>query len=179
MSSGSRQAGGIASLREQAAILRAEGLTHREIGERMGVPLTTAANWILDPDLSKQRARRVRYAGTCERCGNPTDGSGGFGSAPTVCMDCLRWTDEAIIEAMQNWAKDHGKPPTCADWQNVGATYPCAQIVCSRIGWNAALQRAGLPIACDRFPETQAQIESGLRDGRRVVDIAAEIGVTP
>lgn len=93
--------------------LRAEGLLLREIAERMGAKLKTVSGWLSDPDLSRQRARRETYAGTCIDCGAPTDGSGGYG-APERCTHCrprdvqvaamrARWRPHrTMIEAM--WA---------------------------------------------------------------------------
>jgi hypothetical protein len=59
----------------EAQRLRAKGLTYREIGERLGVALTTAHEYIRDPDLSRKKARRRARAGVCIDCGAPTDGS--------------------------------------------------------------------------------------------------------
>jgi transposase len=73
----------------EAQRLRAEGLKLREIGERMGVPLKTAANWLSAPDGSRLRARKESYRGTCVDCGAPTNGSRGRGpNAPKRCVSC-------------------------------------------------------------------------------------------
>jgi len=64
-----------AELLPEAQELRAQGLTYREIGERLGVASSQAIHaWFSDPDLAKQRARRKRYAGACVDCGTAKSG---------------------------------------------------------------------------------------------------------
>jgi hypothetical protein len=73
----------------EAARLRGEGLTYREIAERMGLAESTVSELVSDPDGSKVRERKARYGGTCEVCGGPTDGSYGLAKAPKRCAKCL------------------------------------------------------------------------------------------
>lgn len=55
------------------------------------------------------------------------------------------WTRDAIVEALQRWAEEHGRPPTQTDWNIAGAYYPRARLVARRFGtWSAALSAAGL-----------------------------------
>lgn len=70
--------------------LRAQGLTWKQIAERLNVTWTFAADVFNDPDGSKRRERQKRYEGVCVDCGGPTSGSGGFGNAPSRCLRCSR-----------------------------------------------------------------------------------------
>lgn len=79
----------------EAHRLRAQGLTMREIGERLGRQRSTVAAWINDPDGSKQRERHKRYGGTCERCGARTTGCNGRAKAPKLCAECTRQSKRA------------------------------------------------------------------------------------
>jgi hypothetical protein len=72
----------------EAQRLRDEGLFQREIAELLGARRGTVSVWLNDPDLSKQRARRERYRGTCTDCGAPTDGSNGPTKPAKRCKDC-------------------------------------------------------------------------------------------
>ncbi len=69
-----------------AVRLRRQGLTGRVIAERMGVSPSYVADILSDPDRSKTLARRERYRGVCEVCGNPTDPSGGYALQRTRCI---------------------------------------------------------------------------------------------
>lgn len=167
-------------LRVRARGLRAEGLTYREIGECLGVPLKTVAGWCLDPDESKHRARVARYAGVCERCGGVTDGRNGPGKAPRVCLGCLEWSEEMIIGAMQDWALAHGGvPPKTLDWRLAAAGHPSADTCRGKGGWNNLLLKAGFRLRVDRRPETQAEIERLLGEGLSVNEVARRFGWSP
>lgn len=72
----------------EAQKLRDQGMSVTEIAAYFDVARSTASAWLCDPDLSKQRKRRERYAGTCEKCGGATDGSAGFAKAPKICAAC-------------------------------------------------------------------------------------------
>lgn len=65
-----------------------EGRKHREIADLMGVSRWTVRSWLYDPDGSKMRARKDSYRGTCEECGNPTNGSNGPDKTPKRCSAC-------------------------------------------------------------------------------------------
>lgn len=138
------------------------GLTHREIAAEMGWTISTVRNLLFDPDGSKQRARRRRYQGECVDCGAPTDGSNGRAFAPQRCRACntkhqkdaRRWTQGAVIAALQAWAKTHGKPPTSADWiRSGGDEHPARTTVYASNehytapfpSWAAAVEAAGFP----------------------------------
>ena len=154
----------------EARQLRAEGLLLREIAERFGIAVSTASDWINDPDGSRLRARKASYAGTCAECGGPTDGSEGPGRAPRRCMECIRWTDDEIVEAMRRWAADYDRPPKTWDWRTKGVDHPTAVVVTRRMGWNVALRMAGLPVARDL--QRPARILARLAEGASVEEAA-------
>lgn len=68
--------------------------------------------------------KRTLYSGECVDCGKPTSGDRPDG----ISVRCLRchnvkngisrkvWTREAIIAAIQLWARKYGDPPSLADW---------------------------------------------------------------
>jgi hypothetical protein len=170
--------GGRAARVAKAQRLRRQGLVVREIAEQMGVAHKTADTWLNDPDLSKQRARRDSYRGTCERCGGPTDGSHGRDRAPELCSSCREWDEEAIIAAMQAWAAEHGGvPPMTKDWRAASIDHPAARTVNRRLGWNNALLRAGFQPRHDRRPRTRDWIVEQLQAGVPVREIADALGV--
>lgn len=72
----------------EALALRAQGLTHQQIADRMGISRTYAQELCSDPEGEKVRARKASYRGTCEGCGGPTDGSNGRAKAPKLCLKC-------------------------------------------------------------------------------------------
>lgn len=163
----------------RARALRAEGLKLREIGERLGVATQTAHAYLDDPDLSKQRARRKRYATPCDWCGEPTDGSGGYAKQRSICQACREWPEEAILDAIRRWAEDHdGIPPREVDWHWTGDDHPSSSAVIRRLGWNNALKLAGFTPHQDKSPERQQWIVDQLRAGRSVADVARELAVT-
>lgn len=151
----------------EAQQLRAEGLTYREIGERMGYARSTVREWLNDPDLSQARARKASY-GTqpCVDCGAPTKFGAANGYADTPrCLRCaadrrMIWTETVIVAAIREWVRLHGEPPASADWnptQAAGlgdperaqrfeqdARWPHTMTVIQRFGsWNTAIRSAG------------------------------------
>ena len=142
---------------QEIARLRALGMTRREVGLEMGIPVSTVADIESDPDREKLRQRRVRYSGTCGVCGAATDGSAGVATPPpSLCSLCsLRsrrvWTRETVIDAAQRWASEHGRPPVAKDWlrsdpgkgfPSLGGVYgrsPRSPFAC----WADAIEAAG------------------------------------
>lgn len=59
-----------------------------------------------------------------------------------------RWTRERIIEAIQEWTRETGRPPTCRDWDNRGVdrrAYPTSTTVKKVFSfWADAIQAAGV-----------------------------------
>lgn len=72
----------------EAARLRDQGLTPREIADRVGLSPSTVRSLLDDPRGMKERARKARNGGTCEVCGGLTDGSNGRAKAPKRCVKC-------------------------------------------------------------------------------------------
>lgn len=112
---------------ELAAELRAEGKTHREIGELLGVGRKAVHSWLSDPDGSMAAARheahRLRSLKPCVDCGTPIDGTHGTRISER-CQPCAHaeskvWTPEAIMRAIEEWTHEHGEPPAVADWNAV------------------------------------------------------------
>lgn len=80
-----------AQLLAEATRLRdEEGLTSRQIAERMGKGYGTVRNWFSDPDGSKAKALKASYRGSCKDCGMPTDGSNGPNNQSTRCYWCAK-----------------------------------------------------------------------------------------
>jgi transposase len=139
------------------------GMTHREIADYLGISRSAVRSILNDPDGGKQRARRTRYQGRCGRCGTPTDGSNGRAAAPTICATCdlerrheeKTWTAEAVIEAIQRWAAEHGRPPRSTDWIRAGedGSHPAfGSVYRTRAhphspfsSWADAIEAAGFP----------------------------------
>ena len=71
-------------LAERVRLLREDGLTQREIAERLGITRSWAAELDNDPDGLKARARKDSYAGVCVDCGAATSGSDGATAAPEL-----------------------------------------------------------------------------------------------
>jgi hypothetical protein len=69
----------------EARRLRDRGMLLRELAAHFGVALQTVQVWISDPDGTAARARKDRYAGTCEVCGAATTGCEGPAKAPKRC----------------------------------------------------------------------------------------------
>jgi len=129
------------------------GCSGKRIAELMGCSVKTVYAIINDPDGSKQKTRRERYRGTCVDCGAKTDGSSGY-NAPKRCDACTRhhtkiWTQEAVIGAIQKWARLHGKPPASREWMHsdTDGSYPAATSVYGPQAafpkWADAIEAAG------------------------------------
>lgn len=158
----------------EAQRLRAEGRTYREIGEALGVAKNTAAEWITDPDRSKWRARRESYAGACIDCGAPTDGSSGPVRAAERCRECVTWTQESALLAVEDYFETHGAPP-----RSRIPGLPHVSTARRLFGsWNNLLLAAGLPLVCDRRADVWESAVQRVLDGELVADIAAERGCT-
>jgi DNA-binding CsgD family transcriptional regulator len=161
--------------------LRAEGLLLREIGAEMGISTKTVHNWLCDPGGVRLRARKDSYRGTCEVCGAQTDGSDGRDAAPSVCIVCLTWTPEAILEAIRDWAHAHGgNPPKQMASIHADGKLPCEQTVRKRFGtWSAAIRAAGFEPYNDRRRETTEAMAQALSEGMTLEQVGERFGCTP
>lgn len=94
-------------------------LTHRQRAALLGMSYGAYWNLLNDPDGAKQKARREKYKGVCERCGAETR-SDGTSRPSRLCVVCATpekfWTRERIIDAIQRFAATNGRPPTAAEW---------------------------------------------------------------
>jgi DNA-binding CsgD family transcriptional regulator len=150
---------------ERIEALTGRGLGSEEIADRLGLARSTVNKYRRDPDGERERARRERYRGRCRGCGRPTRGSDGPGRAPEWCPECAparrrRWSDAQMLEAIRDWTRLTGAPPTLYDWSpahaptgHSGASrylaergrWPNASSVARRFGsLHAAVERAGV-----------------------------------
>jgi DNA invertase Pin-like site-specific DNA recombinase len=67
------------------------------------------------------------------------------GLKPNARRQRRYWTDEEIIEALQTWAKRHGRVPRSGDWMKATSAHPCARSVYLRYGTFGAAVAAALP----------------------------------
>jgi hypothetical protein len=165
-------------LATKVAELHAQGLNGVQIAKQLGIGRSYAYELITDPAGAEVKARKDSYRGECEYCGAPTSGSNGRARAPKVCVTCLTWTKDAVLDAFRDWLDEYGSTPRCADAIKSGRL-PTEGTVRSLFGsWNAGLLAAGLGLNMDRRPETQEAIERALRLGEPTILIAERFGVT-
>lgn len=128
---------------------------------------------------SEDCRRQALYAGTCEDCGGPTDGSNGSAKAPARCQGCITWTRDQVIFALQEWAEESGGiPPTCTDARASDAL-PYERTVARLFGsWNGGLLAAGFALRLDRRSETMRAVLDALAAGESVASIAERYGWT-
>jgi transposase len=143
--------------------LRKQGMTGTAIAEKFGVGSPFVYAVLNDPDGSKDKARKASYGGTCVDCGKRTDGSNGRTTVPERCKVCRttyqrtvlkHWTRERVIEAIQLFARENGRPPLSSDWAHArDSRYPVAGS-CYRSTsrstspfrtWADAVEAAGFP----------------------------------
>lgn len=109
-----------------------------------------------------------------------------------------RWSDEAILQALCDWAAEMGAPPRRQDWcgerpQDASAAqrkwmrehpyWPSSSCVAAHFGtWSRALEAAGLPARSLSFEDTVAeriQIAWRMRaDGHTIRAIGEQLGVS-
>jgi hypothetical protein len=84
--------------------------------------------WCSDPDRAKCLARRKKWAGVCEKCGKPTDGSGGPGKASKLCREC----NAEELGAVSAEKARPGRELAERMWRE---GYKCVEI-CQAVGWS-------------------------------------------
>ena len=104
-----------------------EGLSIRQIADRLGRSPATVKAYFYDPTGEKARAVKTRYVGVCRGCGAYTQPRNGKGDAYAYCKACRpgaierRWTRDRVLDAMRAWRELHGRLPTSYDWSRTHA----------------------------------------------------------
>jgi hypothetical protein len=104
-----------------------EGLSIRQIADRLGRSPATVKAYFYDPTGEKARAVKARYQGVCRGCGAYTQPRNGKGDAYAYCKCChpgaieRRWTRELVISAMLDWRDRYGRMPSSYDWSRTHA----------------------------------------------------------
>ena len=104
-----------------------EGLSIRQIADRLGRSPATIKAYFYDPTGEKARAVKARYQGVCRGCGAYTQPRNGKGDAYAYCKAChpgaieRRWTRERVLDAMRVWQARYGRLPSSYDWSRTHA----------------------------------------------------------
>ncbi len=104
-----------------------EGLSIRQIADRLGRSPATVKAYFYDPAGEKARAVKARYVGVCRGCGAYTQPRNGKGDAYAYCKAChpgaieRRWTCERVLDAMREWCERYGRLPSSYDWSRTHA----------------------------------------------------------
>jgi AraC-like DNA-binding protein len=105
----------------------AEGLSIKQIADRLGRSPATVKAYFYDPTGEKARAVKARYVGVCRGCGAYTQPRNGKGDAYRYCKRChpgaieRRWTSERALAAMAEWRSRYGRLPSSYDWSRTHA----------------------------------------------------------
>jgi len=149
-----------------------EGLSIRQIADRLGRSPATAKVYFYDP-TGENRAVKARYVGVCRGCVAYTQPRNGKGDAYAYCKAShpgaidRRRTRERVLEAIREWRSRFGMLPSSYDWSRTHARrrggealrrlnhgcWPSASVVTAVWGsWSAARRaidaasnRAGVP----------------------------------
>ncbi len=104
-----------------------------------------------DPDvaaakLERYRARQWPSAATVRsRFGSFSAALDAAGVEPRPSRADVRWTDEAIIEALRDLGYQHDRPPRPDDLDNSADELPGIEVIALRFGsWHEAIAAAGL-----------------------------------
>ena len=140
-----------------------EGLSVRQIADRLGRSPATVKAYFYDPTGEKARAVKARYVGVCRGCGAYTQPRNGKGDAYAYCKAChpgateRRWTRERVLDAMRAWHELHGRLPSSYDWsrthagrrggealmRSTGGQWPSPSVVTTLFGcWRSARSAA-------------------------------------
>ena len=130
-----------------------EGLSIRQIADRLGRSPATVKAYFYDPTGEKARAVKARYVGVCRGCGAYTQPRNGKGDAYAYCKRChpgaieRRWTRERVVEAMLDWRRRYGRLPTSYDWSRTHARRRGGEAL-ERLGPQANGRRRASSPAC-------------------------------
>jgi hypothetical protein len=137
----------------------------------MGISVSYASVLLLDPTGEKDRERKRKYLKRCKTCGELTHGEfcakhAGKGHANKR----RKWTEEVIIEAIQEWESIYGRLPTGKDWARARRdglpewvpTTRHVYTVFGKGGWNKAIAAAGFTPRPPQFPEWVVQEQSNM-----------------
>jgi transposase len=148
------------SVRDRAVEAVARGATQREAARIAGVSPSAVARWVnpayWEKSLRTAREWKQRQKGACIDCGAETHYAGHGRVVSERCADCGRaanriWTRELVIEAIQRFAAERGRPPSSKDWNRKRedrGDYPSLGSVFGRAfspfaTWNEAIAAAG------------------------------------
>ncbi len=162
----------VAERRRAVALARhfreAEGLSIKQIADRLGRSPATVKAYFYDPTGEKARGVKARYVGVCRGCGAYTQPRNGKGDAYPYCKRChpgaieRRWTRELVLEAMLAWRERYGRLPSSYDWSRTHARRrggsalerltqgpcPSASTVATTFGgWSAAREAAAASLS--------------------------------
>ena len=154
-----------------------EGLSIRQIADRLGRSPATIKAYFYDPTGEKARAVKARYVGVCRGCGAYTQPRNGKGDAYAYCKAChpgaieRRWTRERVLDAMRDVARAlrpaavvvrlvaHARAPARGRGARAAGRgeWPAASVVTRLFGsWAAA--RAAAPRQAGRWPSHRTGI---------------------
>jgi AraC-like DNA-binding protein len=103
-----------------------EGLSIRDIADRLGRSPATVKTYFYDPTGEKARAVKARYQGVCRGCGAYTQPRNDKGDAYAYCKVChpgaieRRWTRARVQKAMCAWETQYDRLPSSYDWSRAG-----------------------------------------------------------
>ena len=104
-----------------------EGLSIRQIADRLGRSPATIKAYFYDPSGDKARAVKARYQGVCRGCGASTQARNGKGDAYEYCKACrpgaiaAERTPARVRDAMRAWQNRYGRLPSSYDWSRTHA----------------------------------------------------------
>ena len=104
-----------------------EGLSIRQIADRLGRSPATIKAYFYDPTGAKARAVKARYQGVCRGCGAATQARNGKGDAYEYCKAChpgaaaRALTRGAVRVAMRRWRSLYAAAPSSYDWSRTHA----------------------------------------------------------
>ena len=153
---------------ERARALYLSGHGYRPVARLLGISPSSVRRYV-DSDYAERNRRQSREAkrrrtGICRECGGVTlyNGRKKGTAVSTLCAACSRrlqhesryWTRERIIAAIQQWAAEHGRPPSARDWlhadpdlrwPNRVSVYAGSGAIPPFASWADAIEAAGFP----------------------------------